>query len=222
MADKSVINLALRGVGEPQRYLEPDEEPYWLPEGTFYALLDEVAGRPDVRLSFDDGNASDLTLVLPALVRRGLTARFFPVVGWLGQRGCLDPDGLRALADQGMTIGNHGMHHLSWRAASDEVLFEDLVEARVVLESIIGRPVDEASCPQGHYDRRVLSRLRQLGYRRVFNGDRRTARADAWLQPRYSVRHREALEWLRSSVLAPRPWYQRLGSHVALPTRYRI
>ena len=48
--------------------------------------------------------------------------------------------------------------------------------------------MDEASCPFGEYDRRVLAALRERGFRRVYTVDEAPARPDAWLQARYTIR----------------------------------
>jgi peptidoglycan/xylan/chitin deacetylase (PgdA/CDA1 family) len=185
--DPRCINLTFHGVGDPERTLEPAEADVWLSARRFAAVLDAVAGRDDVHLTFDDGNASDLEHALPALADRGLRATFFVVAGRLGTPGFLDVAGVRALADAGMTIGSHGMRHRPWRALDDGALREELLDARQRLEEIVQRPVAEAGCPFGSYDRRVLGRLRRDGYERVYTSDRGTARAGAWLQARNSV-----------------------------------
>ena len=181
------INLTFHGVGEPGRALDPGEAGVWVSRRRFAAVLDAVAGRADVRITFDDGNASDLEHALPALVERGLHATFFVVAGRLRTPGFLDRAGVRALADAGMAIGSHGMRHRPWRGLHDGVLREELVDARGRLEEIVQRPVAEAACPFGAYDRRVLHRLRRYGYERVYTSDRGSARAGAWLQARNSV-----------------------------------
>ena len=73
------INLTFHGVGEPKRRLDPAEAEFWLGRRQFESTLDSVAGRSDVRITFDDGNHSDLAYALPALRKRGLTATFFVV-----------------------------------------------------------------------------------------------------------------------------------------------
>ena len=70
-----IINICFHGIGTPERELEPGEG----------RVLDQRGHVPrrsstrsptaaDVRLSFDDGNASDVEIGLPALRERGLTA----------------------------------------------------------------------------------------------------------------------------------------------------
>ncbi len=181
------INLSFHGIGTPPRPLDPGEDRVWLEPDRFEAVLDAVAGRDDVRLTFDDGNASDVEHALPGLRRRGLTATFFVVAGRLGAPGFLDEAGVRELAGAGMGIGSHGMRHRPWRRLDDRALSEELVDARTVLERVMGRPVTEASCPFGSYDRRVLRGLRRHGYRRAYTSDAGTTREDDWLQPRNTV-----------------------------------
>jgi peptidoglycan/xylan/chitin deacetylase (PgdA/CDA1 family) len=181
------INLTFHGVGDPERALAPGEADVWVSRRDFARVLDAVAGRDDVRITFDDGNASDVEHALPALADRGLRATFFVVAGRLATPGFLDASGVRELAGAGMAIGCHGLRHRPWRALGEGALREELVDARHRLEDIVQRPVAEAGCPFGSYDRRVLGRLRRYGYERVYTSDRGTARANDWLQPRNSV-----------------------------------
>jgi peptidoglycan/xylan/chitin deacetylase (PgdA/CDA1 family) len=197
-----VINICFHGIGRPGRDLEPGEDRYWVGEDTFLRILDEVADRPDVRVSFDDGNASDITTGLPALQERGLTATFFVLAGRLGSPGSLDEGEVRELHRRGMAVGSHGMHHRPWRRMSPGVSDEELVEARERIADAVGAPVLEAACPLGAYDRALLRRLRRLGYVRVHTSDRRHAREGAWLQPRFSARREDTAQSLRADVLS--------------------
>lgn len=180
-------NLTFHGIGERPAGLSRGADDVWLDAPRFHAVLDALADRDDVAISFDDGNLSDLTHALPALRSRRLHATFFIVSGRIGEPGYLDEDGVRELCDGGMAIGCHGMLHRPWRRLDDAALHEELVEARRRLEEVVARPVDAASCPFGAYDRRVLSRLRRAGYRRVFTSDGGHAAPGAWLQPRTTV-----------------------------------
>jgi peptidoglycan/xylan/chitin deacetylase (PgdA/CDA1 family) len=182
------INLTFHGVGDPERRLDAAEAQYWLGRRQFESTLDSVAGRSDVRITFDDGNNSDLEYALPALRRRGLTATFFVVAGRLGAPGFLDQRGVQELAAEGMAIGCHGMRHRSWRWLEEHALWEELVGARRLLEQVVERPVTEAACPFGLYDRSVLRSLRSCAYGRIYTSDRGAARSDDWMQARNSVR----------------------------------
>lgn len=183
-----VINLTFHGVGEPARSLSTSEAALWVTEKTFEEIVARARAPLPIRLTFDDANESDVTTALPVLLRHGLLATFFVPVGQLGRSGFLGEAGVRTLADAGMTIGSHGMHHRPWRGLAADELDEELLAARDRLESVVGRPVRQAACPFGAYDRRVLKRLRALGYEHVFTSDGGPARSKDWLQPRNSVR----------------------------------
>ena len=183
-----VVNLTFHGIGEPGPHASPDEAPFWISEDRFTGVLDLVAGRDDVRLTFDDGNDSDVRRALPALAERGLRATFFVVAGRLGQPGYLSAEDLDALAAAGMTLGTHGMRHRPWRHLERRDLHDEIVQARSVLEAATGREILRAACPFGVYDRRTLRGLRRGGYQRVFTSDRGPADPRAWLQPRNTIR----------------------------------
>ena len=198
-----VHNLTFHGVGEPPRALAPGEATVWLSEERFRAVLDAVAGRDDVRLSFDDGFRSDVDVALPALAERGLSATFFVLAGRLGHPEHLGEQDLATLVQAGMTIGSHGLHHRSWRELDEPELSAELGESRRVLAAAAGTPVTCASVPFGAYDRHVLARLRRdAGYERVFTSDGGPARDDAWLQPRTSVTVDDRLD---SLAVTPTP-----------------
>jgi peptidoglycan/xylan/chitin deacetylase (PgdA/CDA1 family) len=211
MAER-VINVCFHGIGAPRREMEPGEDRYWISNASYRAILDEVLTWPAVRLSFDDGNASDVEIGLPGLVARGLTADFFVLAGRLDKPGSLGADAVRELRGHGMRIGTHGMRHRSWRGMDPGTRHEELVAARDRLAEVAGTGIEEAACPLGRYDRRLLAEMRMLGYRRVYTSDRRPARRDAWLQPRFSVTRDDTPETLRAAALAPQPLARRLRS----------
>jgi peptidoglycan/xylan/chitin deacetylase (PgdA/CDA1 family) len=198
-----LINICFHGIGRPRRELEPDEDHYWISEDLFGQVLEAVAGRSDVAISFDDGNVSDLEVGLEGLARHHRTATFFVLAGRLDREGSLATRDLRELHRRGMTIGSHGMDHVPWRHLPEDRIRRELVEARELISQAVGVPVGQAALPLGRYDRTVLSHLKRLGYDQVFSSDRRRARPQAWLQPRYSVRSDDTIESIRSTVLAP-------------------
>ena len=192
--------LNFHGVGPPPRDLEPGEARVWRTLDEVRGALDLVAGQPDVAITVDDGNRSDVELLLPELRRRDLTATFFVVAGRMGHEHFLRWEDLSALTEAGMRIGSHGMHHRSWRGLSGTALREEVVQAKLVLENGLGRPVDEAALPFGDYGRRVLLAARRAGYRRVYTSDGGSADPASWLQPRISLTSGVTEERLRTML----------------------
>ena len=170
----------------------------------FHGILDTIAEIPGVRISFDDGNVSDLEHGLPALVERRLTASFFVLAGRIGSpRQSRRGRRSRAAFATNMAVGTHGMEHRPWRGLAPDDRERELVEARARIEEIVERPVAEAAVPLGAYDRRLLRELRRLGYTAVHTSDGRGARAGAWLQPRFSIVAHDTAETVRAYTRSP-------------------
>lgn len=186
---RSVVNLTVHGIGPTSRTLDPGEDRTWVTVEQFEQVLDAVVGRDDVRITFDDGNASDLEIALPRLRERGLTAEFFVAVGLLGEPGRLTADGVRELHRAGMGIGSHGWGHRDWRRVSGPQATEEFVDAHRVLGELTGAPATRVAIPFGSYDRHVLRRLRRERVSRAYTSDGGRARPGSWLQARNSLRH---------------------------------
>jgi peptidoglycan/xylan/chitin deacetylase (PgdA/CDA1 family) len=200
-----IINLCFHGIGTPVEEREPGESRYWVAEETFLRILDEVVGQGSrVRISFDDGNRSDLTVALPALLERNLSATFFALAGRFDDDASLSRSDLRELRAAGMQIGSHGWTHRPWRGLNADEARRELLDARAAIADASGGAVDDAALPLGRYDRGLLKRLRHIGYRTVYTSDRVPARSSAWLQARYSVRAQDSAESIRS-VISHRP-----------------
>lgn len=201
---QSIVILNVHGIGSAGRSLEPGEERTWVSIDQFEMVLDAVVGRPEVRITFDDGNASDLQVGLPRLLARGLTAEFFVLAGLLGQPGRLDEAGVRELLSAGMCIGSHGWVHRDWRRLQGEQAEQEFTCAPRVLSDLAGTPISRVAIPFGSYDRHVLRHLRRSGMTRVYTSDGGRAKQSAWLQPRNSLRSNIGPEWVRD-VLDGRP-----------------
>src|SRR5262245_18693625 len=187
----------MHGIGARPRGLDPAEAAVWVSVEQFEQVLDAVSGRPDVRLTFDDANVSDVDIALPLLVRRGLTAEFFILAGVLGQPGRLGRSGVRELCRAGMRIGSHGWAHRDWRRLAGGEVAEELTDAPRVLGELSGGEVAAVSMPFCSYDRHVLRRLRQAGAARVYTSDGGRARPGSWLQARNSLHSDLDTGWVR-------------------------
>lgn len=193
----SVANFIVHGIGTASRQLDPGEDEAWVSVEQFEQLLDTVVGRPDVRITFDDGNASDLEIGLPRLLERGLDAEFFLLAGRLGEPGRIDATGVRELVVSGMAIGSHGWAHRDWRRVDAGTAQQEIHDALRVLTEIAGRPVTRVAIPFGSYDRHVLRRLRQARVDRAYTSDGGRARPHAWLQARNSIHRDLDAGWIR-------------------------
>ena len=141
-----------------------------------------------LRAVTDDGNLSDLREALPTLLAKGLEARFAISVRQIGERGYLDRLDIRELVAAGMTVISHGVDHRRWTELEPTQLIRQALESRLTLEDITGTPIDEAACPFGAYDARVLTTLRQAGYSRIYTSDGGTWNGVDKIVPRTTIR----------------------------------
>jgi peptidoglycan/xylan/chitin deacetylase (PgdA/CDA1 family) len=190
----SMMVLNFHGIGKPKRKLAEGEEDVCVDRQQFVEILDVVAGRDDVHVTFDDGNSSDVTEALPELVQRELRAEFFICPARFGTPGFVDEDDIRELRLAGMALGSHGMDHVRWRRLEQSAIDREIVQAKRVLEDALQAPVDTAACPFGAYDRRTLRALRAAGFTRVYTSDGGPASAKDWLIARNTVRRWDSAE----------------------------
>jgi peptidoglycan/xylan/chitin deacetylase (PgdA/CDA1 family) len=185
--------LNFHGIGVPHRGVDPGERKVWVSRENFSVWLDRIGTLRQVhptriRITFDDGNASDVEIALPALCKHNLTATFFVCAGRLQTTGYLDGAAVRNLLDAGMEVGSHGMHHRDWRTLDARALDEEIGTARRMLEDVCGRAIVAVAIPFGSYNRRVLERLRAERFACVYTSDGGFARQQAWLRPRNTLR----------------------------------
>ena len=212
----SVATLNVHGIGVPPRMLEPGEDGVWISVRQFEQVLDTIAGRQDVRLTFDDGNLSDVQIALPMLIERRLEAEFFICAGLFGQPGRLTIDHVRDLLEAGMSVGSHGWSHVDWRRCDTGRVLQEVQASRNVLQDITGSEVRHVSVPFGSYDRHVLAELRHFGVSRVYTSDGGRTRPDAWLQPRTSLRHDLDQAWIDRVIDPQQPLQRRVRNMAAL------
>jgi peptidoglycan/xylan/chitin deacetylase (PgdA/CDA1 family) len=189
--------LNFHGLGEPPSHVSDAERPVWVPTEWLDAILDAVP-RSGVRVTFDDGNKTDVEHALGALTDRGRFATFFILAGELDLPHRVNPSDITQLSEAGMAIGSHGLHHVDWRRIPDAELQREVTDSRRKLAEILHRDVSEAAIPFGLYDRRVLKALRKSGYRRVYTSDGIPTNPGSWLAARTTVTRSRPLEaWVR-------------------------
>jgi peptidoglycan/xylan/chitin deacetylase (PgdA/CDA1 family) len=127
-----------------------------------------------VGLTFDDGYADFASYAVPIMERYGFSATVFPIAARLGGDNEWDPEGprkplmtaeqVRQVADAGMEVGSHGMHHVSLLSVADAELARELRDSRAALQDVSGQEVAGFCYPYGHVDSRAVRAVRSAGY----------------------------------------------------------
>jgi peptidoglycan/xylan/chitin deacetylase (PgdA/CDA1 family) len=157
-----------------------------------------------VALTFDDGNATDHSEALPALVRRGYDAAFFITPAWVGTKGYMDWNEVRELEKAGMTVGAHGLDHTLLSTLPEDALRPHLREARRHMEARLGRAPETLSLPGGAGGAKAVSAARAEGFRFVFDSTPRRLAVGGWSPgsalPRFAVRGGDEISVFRELV----------------------
>jgi peptidoglycan/xylan/chitin deacetylase (PgdA/CDA1 family) len=215
--DLRVLNF--HGIGTPERTLEPGEAAYWIGVDRFCEILDRIAGSPDrerIAITFDDGNTSDVTVAVPELRRRSLSAEFFVLTGRIGSAGSLDRDDIEGLIGMGMRVGSHGVAHRDWTTLSAKELSDEVISSKAVLESICRAPVRSAAIPFGRYNATILAALKTSGYAVAYSSDGGNMDRSAFLRPRTSIRRDTSEAALEQMLSGTMPTWRRLRRTAAI------
>jgi len=132
-------------------------------------------GRTPVLLTFDDGYVDTFALALPILRELGFGATVFPVLDlscrfntWDStpalRAPLLSPGDMRAMEKVGVEFGSHTVTHPRLTRSSDAELTDELDRSRVILGSIVARPLPVLAYPYGEVDERVKRAVRGAGY----------------------------------------------------------
>ncbi len=218
-----IVNF--HGIGAAQRVLERGEARYWLDEGRFRDMLDRIAAHAErglLRLTFDDGNISDLAIAAPEVKGRGMRATFFVLAGRIGQPSSLSGADIRELLAMGMEIGNHGFDHVDWTSLSPRRLEQQLRCSRAAIEDVAGAAVRVAAMPFGRYNAAVIRALSAAGYAEVYSSDGGSAAPAAFVKPRKTV-VADMSDMEVDAMLAGRlPWPRRARRWVSMTVKHAL
>ena len=124
--------------------------------------------RPQVAISFDDGEIGQYKLAFPALVEMGMTATFFITTAWIGKSGYVTWGNLEKMKAAGMSIQSHTQTHPFLSELGADALRRELVGSKQELDSRLGQDAISISLPGGDPPRQALQALiREAGYQIV-------------------------------------------------------
>ena len=156
----------------------------------------------EVALTFDDGYDDAAKFVAPLLTHMGVTATFFIATGEVGSRGHLSVAQVHMLADLGMELAAHTVHHVDLVQASARARDDEIAGSSSTLARWIGRPVVDFAYPSGRYDQAVERSVAAAGLRRAFTTApgviSSLAIRDMFALPRYRVNRGSGMALLKA------------------------
>ena len=140
-----------------------------------------------VALTFDDGLRDNYDKAFPLLCEFGMVATFFVVPGydrvtrwvnpWTGQwsdQPCrlftqpfasMNSAHRSELSRHGMEIGCHTYTHRKLTQVPEAELDREIISSKAFLEDELGRSVETFCYPNGRFNRSILVKVREAGYR---------------------------------------------------------
>ena len=119
--------------------------------------LDDKLQSKRVVLTFDDARRSVFTMANPFMKRYNFTGTVFVVPSWVGKEGYMSWDELRALKENGWSIGNHTLNHVNLTTVSE---FSEIHDAHQILTEKLGKP-EHFAYPYGAYNEQVVQFVRR-------------------------------------------------------------
>jgi len=123
-----------------------------------------------VIISLDDGSPSWVRTVLPMLRERGMVAEFYLTLDAI-RSGDITWAEVKELADAGMGIGAHDVHHVQLAQlcegrpdASPSVMWAEVSEARTIIGQHLGTPPDSMAYVGGGFDATLVALVKKAGY----------------------------------------------------------
>lgn len=166
---KSRPILAYHSVGN-SLVKEVGAELYMVSADRFRKQMESLRGT-GVEITFDDGDVTNYTEAYPVLEEFGMTAYFFIIGKWVGTPGYMDWEQIRELQRGGMTIGSHGMSHCVLTALNDDELKYEFSDSKKLIGDNLKAPVDTLSIPRGLYNEKVIDKIKECGYTKIFTSD---------------------------------------------------
>jgi peptidoglycan/xylan/chitin deacetylase (PgdA/CDA1 family) len=117
-----------------------------------------------VLLTFDDSQGSQISVGLPELTRRRMTATFFVMTVALDKPGWMRRTDLLRLDRAGMTVAAHTWDHHPADRYSGADWRVQLLQPRAELERLVHKPVRHFAYPYGAWSPADFPHLTQAGY----------------------------------------------------------
>ena len=176
---------------------------------TVDTMVDDVAAHAlrgcEVAVTFDDGYEDQAAVARPALDAAGDTATLYISSGLVGTSGHVSSGQLRALADDGLQIGAHTIHHVDLTMLDESASRREIAESRDALRRWAGTAVDSFAYPAGQHNARVESLVRAAGFHSALTTEPGVLSASAiaanpFALPRYRVERDTGSDLIRRVV----------------------
>lgn len=168
-------------------------------------------GTPRCAVTFDDGYASFVDLVLPLLADRRLPVTLYVTTGTLDTPGMLSAAAVSDLAGPQIEVGAHSVRHPHLDLIATEAVRSEVQGSRDRLAALSGSAPESFAYPHGSYLPSVRTIVRECGFANAYAVKNALSHAadDPYARARLTVLantdRRRVEQWLAGRG-APRSW----------------
>jgi peptidoglycan/xylan/chitin deacetylase (PgdA/CDA1 family) len=123
----------------------------------------EMPEKP-ILITFDDGYLDNFENAYPILRKHEMTGTFFVITDMLWTKDRLTPENIVEMSQGGMSFGSHTVTHRPLGELNPAAIYDELVNSKATLESVLGKKVDAIAYPRGSYNEDVVSIAKSVGY----------------------------------------------------------
>ncbi len=121
--------------------------------------------KKSIVLTFDDGWENQYTYAFPILKKYHATATFFIFTNAIDHLHFLTWNQIKTMRNAGMTIGAHTKSHpYLFEITSSNVLREEIIGSKKVLEAGLGEPIRFFAYPFGYYNDQIIKIVKEAGF----------------------------------------------------------
>ena len=117
-------------------------------------------------ITLDDGWRNQFHYAFPILKKYNDPAVFYIYSNVIDKKNFLTWDEVKTIMNANMIIGDHTKSHLELpKIIDDNVLRQEIVESKKIIEDQIGKTVNDFAYPYGEYNDHVVGIVAQAGYK---------------------------------------------------------
>lgn len=131
-------------------------------------IIDNKMSLPEkpIAITFDDGYRDLYTDVFPIIKKENVKITAFIVPGFLDQPNFLLTTQFQEIAQSGLVeISAHTMHHRYLKGASKAMATDEIVGSKVLLETMVHKPVVSFAYPYGAFDNQAIELIKNAGFK---------------------------------------------------------
>lgn len=127
---------------------------------------DRNVNLPDkpILITFDDGYLDNFENAYPILRKYGMIGTFFIITDMLWTKDRLAPEHIAEMSQGGMSFGSHTVTHRALAELDYATIYNELVNSKATLESVLGKNVNAIAYPRGSYNEAVIEIAQNVGY----------------------------------------------------------